>query len=107
MKKILATTAMGIALFAGMTTAASAGCSCTIKKNCTHGGYAYVKKYKKVAVTCYKKKTYQVPTSCVETSTCQKMTCYKTKTKMVKSRCYKVVPYMQKVRVDSSATIVK
>ena len=105
MKKIFATAAIGVALFAGMTTAASAGCSCTIKKNCSHGGYAYIKKYKKVAVTCYKKRTFQVPTKCVEVNTCQRMTCYKTKTEMVKSRCYKVVPYMKKVWVDSSATI--
>ncbi len=105
MKKILTSAALGVAIFAGMTASASAGCGCTIKRTCSHGGYAYVKKYKKVAVTCYKKKTYQVPTRCVEVNSCQRMTCYKTKTKMVRSRCYKVVPYMQKVRVDSSATI--
>ena len=107
MKKIITGAAIGVALLAGMTTSASAKCSCVIKSSCTHGGYAYVKKYKKVAVTCYKKRTFQVPTKCVEVNTCQRMTCYKTKTTMVKSRCYKVVPYMQKVYVDSSATIVK
>jgi len=107
MKKVLATLALGSAMFIGATASASAGCSCTIKSNCTHGGYVYVKKYKKVAVTCYKKKTFQVPTTCVETTTCKRMTCYKTKTKMVKSRCYKVEPYMQKVWVDASGTIKK
>ena len=105
MKKSIATTLLGLAIFGGMATSASAGASCIIKRNTPHGGYAYVKKYKKVAITCYKKRTFQVPTKCIEVNTCQRMTCYKTKTEMVKSRCYKVVPYMKKVWVDSSGTI--
>ena len=107
MKKLLTTTALGAALLAGITTTASAGCSCTVKQNCTHGGYAYVKKYKKVAVPCSIKKTYKVRTKCVEVNSCKAMTCYKTKTKMVPSTCYKTVAYWKKVRVDSRRNIVR
>jgi hypothetical protein len=105
MKRVIAASTLGLALFFAMGSTAAAGCSCKVQKVCKRGGYAYVKRYRKVPVTCYKKKKYQVATECVETSTCQKMTCYKTRIKMVKSTCYKVEAYMKRVRVDADDVI--
>ena len=107
MKKIFTTASIGVALLASITTTSSAGCSCTVKRSCSHGGYAYVKRYKKVAVPCSIKKTYKVRTKCVEVGTCQAMTCYKTKTKMINSTCYETEAYWKRVRVDSHGNIVR
>jgi len=105
MKRVLISGLTGMALMATMIVPASAGCSCKVVKSCKSGEYRYVKRYRKVAVTCYKKRVYKVPTTCIETSTCEKMTCYKTKTKMVKSTCYEIEPYMKRVWVDANSVI--
>ncbi len=106
MKRVIASLASGLGMLILLSSSANAsGEGCCIIKPCKKGGYAYVKKYHKVAVKCYKKKYYKVATKCIETASCEPMTCYKTKVKMVPSTCYKTEAYMERVWVDARDNI--